>query len=86
MGWYLLKLAVMLPLLALAIWGCLALARKMQARMGGGGDSVRAVKLVETTLLAPGIRLAVVEFRGKEILVGSTKQGLTRLAEAEQVQ
>ena len=28
-------------------------------------------------------RLAVIEFRGREILVGATKQGLVRLAEGE---
>ena len=33
-------------------------------------------------MLAPGIRLAVIEFHGREILVGSTRHGLTRLAEA----
>jgi flagellar protein FliO/FliZ len=32
-------------------------------------------------MLAPGVRLAVIEFRGREILVGSTRHGLTRLAE-----
>jgi len=82
MGWYILKLLVMLPLLGLMIWGCLYLSKKMQDKMGRS-DGTKAVRLIETSLLAPGIRLAVVEFRGREILVGSTKQGLTRLAEAD---
>lgn len=82
MGWYLVKLALMLPLLALAIWGCLYLAKRMQDRLGSDRQT-RAVRLVETSMLAPGIRMAVVEFHGREILVASTRNGLTRLAEAD---
>lgn len=82
MTWYLLKLALLLPLLAGLIWGSLWLTRKMQTRMAGP-ERERAAKLVETTMLAPGMRLAVIEFRGREILVGATRQGLVRLAENE---
>ncbi|QZH76113.1 MAG: flagellar biosynthetic protein FliO [Erythrobacter sp.] len=81
---YILKLALLLPLLAGMIWGSLWLARKVQGGMGvkpGGGE--RAARLVETTMLGPGMRLAVIEFRGREILVGATRQGLVRLAEAK---
>ena len=81
---YFLKLALLLPLLGLMIWGSLKLASRMQqhltARQGGGERSVR---LVETCFLGPGLRLAVVEFRGREILLGCSRQGLVRLAEAE---
>lgn len=81
MGWYVLKLAIMLPLLGLGIWASLKLAQRLQAR-SARGDGTRSVRLLETTMLAPGIRLAVVEFHGSEILLGSTRQGLVRLAEA----
>lgn len=80
MLWYTLKLLLLLPLLAGLVWGSLWLTRKMQARMVAPGGE-KAARLVETTFLAPGIRLAVIEFRGREILVGATKQGLVRLAE-----
>ena len=79
---YVLKLLLLLPLLAGLIWGSLWLTRKMQTRMIAPGKE-RAARLVETTMLAPGMRLAVIEFRGREILVGATRQGLVRLAEAE---
>ena len=82
MGWYILKLALMLPLLGLLIWGSLLLTKRLQARMQTG-DRAKAARLVETTMLSPGVRLAVIEFHGREILVGSTRHGLTRLAEAE---
>lgn len=84
MIWYLLKLALLLPLLAGLIWGSLWLTRKMQTRMTDP-QRERAARLVETTMLAPGMRLAVVEFRGREILVGASRNGLVRLAEAPMV-
>lgn len=85
MLWYLAKLALLLPLLGLLIWGSLKLARATQTRLeaGGGGTRPRSVRVVETSFLGPGLRLAVVEFRGREILIGCSKQGLTRLAEGE---
>ncbi|MCL6252183.1 flagellar biosynthetic protein FliO [Altererythrobacter sp. KTW20L] len=84
MVWYVLKLLLLLPLLAGLIWGSLWLTRKAQSHMTRAeGNKVKAARLVETTFLAPGIRLAVIEFRGREILVGASKQGLVRLAEAD---
>lgn len=81
MGWYIAKLLLLLPLLGLMIWGSLRLSKHLQTKLAGG-QRERAVRLVESSLLAPGIRLAVVEFRGREILLGSSRHGLTRLAEA----
>ena len=84
MIWYIVKLLLLLPLLAGLIWGSLWLTRKAQAQMTAReGSKAKAARLVETTFLAPGIRLAVIEFRGREILVGATKQGLVRLAESD---
>ncbi len=81
MLWYVVKLLVMLPLIAALAWGCLKLAQKMQARAGfGAGKSVR---VVETVMLSPTLKLAVVEFRGREILVSVARSGLVRLAEAD---
>ena len=81
MLWYVLKLLLLLPLLAGLIWASLWLTRKMQNRMQVEGRGKRA-KLLETTFLAPGMKLAVIEFHGREILVATGKNGLTRLAEA----
>lgn len=79
---YVLKLLLLLPLLAGLIWGSLWLAKKAQSGMASRGGTTSA-RLVETTMLAPGMRLAVIEFHGREILVGASKQGLVRLAEAD---
>lgn len=82
MLWYIAKLLLLLPLLAGLIWGSLWLARKTQGTMAARSTS-KSARLVETTMLAPGMRLAVIEFHGREILVGASKQGLVRLAEAQ---
>jgi len=81
MFWYVLKLLILLPAIGLLAWGCLKLAQKWQAKVGGpvGG---KAVKVLETTMLSPTLKLAVLEFHGREILVSVSRQGLTRLAEA----
>ncbi len=81
MAWYVLKLAILLPLIAVMVWGCLKLARMVQARVGVGTGS-RTIRIVETTMLSPTLKLAVIEFHGREILVSASRQGLTRLAEA----
>lgn len=80
MIWYVVKLLVLLPLIGLAAWGCLRLAQKMQARATAGQP--KTVKVLETTMLSPTLKLAVIEFRGREILVSASRHGLVRLAEA----
>ncbi|MDE2563847.1 MAG: FliO/MopB family protein [Sphingomonadales bacterium] len=81
MLFYVLKLLILLPLIGGLAWASLWLARKAQARMVAGTGE-RAVKVIETQMLGPGLRLAVLEFHGREILVSAGKGGLVRLAEA----
>jgi flagellar protein FliO/FliZ len=82
MLWYILKLLILLPVIGLMIWGSLKLAQRMQARLGGPQRGTKAVRIVETTMLSPTMRLCVLEFHGREILVSTSRHGLTRLAEA----
>ena len=81
---YLLRLALLLPLLAGLIWGSLWLTRWLQTRLAGapGAGHGRQLYLVETSLVAPGVKLAVVRFRDRDILLGLSRQGLVRLGEA----
>ncbi len=80
---YILRLALLLPLLALLIWGSLRLTRYLQTRFVGLHGAGGAVELVETSLVAPGLKLAVVRFHDREILLGCSRAGLVRLGEAE---
>lgn len=83
MAEYLIRLAILLPLLGLLIWGSLRLTRYLQTRLVGTHGQTRAVQLVETSLVAPGLKLAVVRFHNREILLGCSRQGLVRLAESD---
>ena len=80
---YFLRLALLLPLLALLIWGSLRLTKYLQGRMVGVPGEGRSVELLETTLLSPGLKLAVVRFHDREILLGCSRQGLVRLSETD---
>ena len=82
MIWYVLKLLLLLPLIGALAWGCLKLAQRMQARLGAAPDGARVVHVVETLMLSPTQRLAVIRFHDREILVACGKGGLNRLAEA----
>ncbi|PLK27629.1 flagellar biosynthetic protein FliO [Novosphingobium sp. TH158] len=81
MLWYVVKLIVLLPLIGALIWGSLKLMQKMQARYGGPQQGARSVRVVETTMLSPTLKLAVLEFHGRQILVSASRNGLVRLAE-----
>ena len=82
MVWYVLKLILLLPLIGLMIWGSLKLTQRMQGKFGAPQAGTRAVRIVETTMLSPTMRLTVIEFHGREILVSTSRNGITRLAEA----
>ena len=82
MLWYILKLFIVLPLIGALIWGTLKLLQKMQARYGAAPGQAKSVRIIETTMLSPTLKLAVIEFHGREILVSASRHGLTRLAEA----
>ena len=81
MLWYILKLIVLLPAIGLLAWACLRFAHKMQSKVGNGVGG-KAVRVIETTMLSPTQKLAVIEFHCLEILVSVSRQGISRLAEA----
>ncbi|MEE4201612.1 flagellar biogenesis protein [Erythrobacter sp.] len=83
MAEYFLKLALLLPILAALIWGSLRLTRIVQSRLTGLQGSGRSLELVETSLVAPGLKLAIVRFHDREILIGCSRAGIVRLGEAE---
>lgn len=82
MLWYVAKLLILLPLIGAMIWGSLKLSQKFQSRFMAAGQG-RRIRIVETVMLSPTQKLAVIAFHGREILVASTRHGMTRLSEVE---
>ncbi|MFA6116655.1 MAG: flagellar biosynthetic protein FliO [Sphingomonas sp.] len=73
---YVLKLVVLLPLVCGLMIGCLYLWRRLESRLPGQpANRMMAVK--ETMMISPGLRLAVVEFEGRKLLVSVSRSGVT---------
>lgn len=83
MFWYLLKLLVVLPLIGGMIWGSLKIAKRLQGKFGPSANGPKSIELVEAMMLSPTVKLAVIRFHDREILVSTSRQGLTRLAESD---
>ena len=74
-GTYLLKLALLLPLVCGLMIASLFLWRKLQARMPGQ-PATRTLAVKETMMVSPGLRLAVLEFEGRRLLVSVGRGGV----------
>jgi flagellar protein FliO/FliZ len=73
---YILKLLVLLPLVCGLMIGSLYLWRRLESRLPGqSGDRMLAVK--ETMTVSPGLKLAVLEFEGRKLLVSVGRGGVT---------
>ena len=73
---YILKLVVLLPLVCGLMIGCLYVWRRLESRMPGQPAN-RMVAVKETMMISPGLRLAVVEFEGRKLLVSVSRAGVT---------
>ena len=73
---YILKLLVLLPLVCGLMIGCLYLWRRLESRMPGK-TATRLVTVRETMMISPGLRLAVLDFEGKRLLVSVGRGGVT---------
>lgn len=78
---YVLKLAVMLPLVCGLLIGSLWLWRKLEARMPGQPTD-RTIKVTETMMVSAGTRLAVIEFEGSKLLVSVSRAGVQLIDKA----
>ena len=75
---YILKLLVLLPLVCGLMIGCLYLWRRLESRMPGK-TATRLVTVKETMMISPGLRLAVLDFEGKRLLVSVGRGGVNLL-------
>ncbi len=73
---YILKLVVLLPLVCGLMIGCLYAWRKLERRLNKQQAS-RLINVQETMVLSPGLRLAVIEFEGRKLLVSVARGGVT---------
>ena len=77
---YLLKLLVVLPVMAGLLVAGLLGWRKLQARLPGA-QVQRRIAVSESMMLSPGLRLAVVRFDDRDLLVSVGKGGVSLVAE-----
>ena len=57
--------------------------RERLPRLGWPEAAVRHARVLQALPLGPGRRLLVVEFAGRQLLVGQSRAGLVRLAEGD---
>jgi flagellar protein FliO/FliZ len=79
---YILKLLVLLPLVCGLMIGCLYLWRRLESRMPGRPDT-RMISVKETMMISPGLRLAVIDFEGKRLLVSVGRGGVNLVDRAD---
>src|SRR3546814_8274747 len=68
-----LKLVVLLPLVCGLMIGCLYLWRRLEARMPGQPAN-RLLAVKETLMISPGVKLAVLAFEGRKLLMSSSEE------------
>jgi flagellar protein FliO/FliZ len=72
---YILKLVILLPLVCGLMIGCLYLWRRLESRMPGK-PATRLIAVRETMMISPGLRLAVLDFEGRRLLVSVGRGGV----------
>ena len=73
---YILKLVVLLPLVCGLMIGCLWLWRRLETRLPGRAAGNRMITVKETMMISPGLRLAVLDFEGRRLLVSVGRGGV----------
>lgn len=83
MFWYFVKLVILLPMIGGMAFGALWLWRKYQPGLMQGGQTNRAVKIVDAVSMGNVGKLAVVEFHGRTLLLSVTRGRIERIAESD---
>jgi flagellar protein FliO/FliZ len=77
---YLLRLALMVPLIGSMAWGSLWLWRKTQLGIGARNDQ-RVLEITDAAMIGAGCKLAVVRYRDRELLIAVNRTQTVLLAE-----
>lgn len=81
MGDYLLRLLLVLPLVGGLAWGSIWLWRKAQLGLPGAGQPDRPARVTGVVPMGPQTKLAVVDFRDRELLIALSRGQVTLLAD-----
>lgn len=81
-GTYLLKLALLLPLVCGLLVACLWAWRKLEQKLPGN-QGTRMIAVKESMMISPGLRLAVIEFEGRKLLVSVGRGGVSLVDKVE---
>ena len=81
-GTYLLKLALLLPLVCGLLVLCLWAWRKLETKLPGN-QGTRLIAVKESMMISPGLRLAVIEFEGAKLLVSVGRGGVALVDKVE---
>lgn len=79
---YILKLVILLPLVCGLLIGCLYLWRRLESRLPGAA-ATRMIAVRETMMISPGLKLAVLDFEGKRLLVSVGRGGVTLIDKSD---
>ena len=79
---YILKLVILLPLVCGLMIGSLYLWRRLESRMPGK-PTTRTIAIRETMMISPGLKLAVLDFEGRRLLVSVGRGGVTLVDKVE---
>lgn len=80
---YVLKLVILLPLVCGLMIGCLYLWRRLETRLQAN-QGARMIAVKEAMMLSPGLKLAVIEFEGRRLLVSVGRGGVTLIDRGDQ--
>jgi flagellar protein FliO/FliZ len=78
---YILRMVILVPLVGALAWGSLALWKRVQTGLPQMRPGNSPLRVTATLSLGPGGKLTVVEFAGRELLVGVSRSGITLIAE-----
>lgn len=78
---YLLRLALLLPLICGLIVGALWLAKRLPGFQAGLAGGARSVRMLEALPVGQGVRLMLVEFEGRRLLLSVARGGAALVAE-----
>jgi flagellar protein FliO/FliZ len=78
---YILKLAILLPMIGVMAWGSLWLWKRYQPGMLGAARSAQDLAVIASLNMGPGARIAVVRFGASDVLIGVSRASIVRLGE-----